>query len=303
MTLFIVAASFEDRSCAVAEQLRENVIDDDVMVLDFTGYENVGPYLYNRVRLLRMLREKGFQTVRVEVDRRRPLEAMRRVTDCVEKIDPLKVVVDLSVLPRNYLFGICRLLAVLGIPTSVRYHRPTEYGRNLSRGVGLIGSIPGFEGEMNTVGEMVLAIVLGFEGYKALHVWERIGPTRCIGLVGDPPYQDHFLEWSKKHNDELLHTIEGIQTKKLHTYDVRAAVMQLKQIYEEVKMSSRDAAFILCPLGTKLQSLACFALSYCHPDVTVVDVSSMTYYSRDYSKGADPVCKELSLGEVLSWAR
>lgn len=303
MTLLIVAASFEERSCTLVEQLREKGPDDVVMVLDFMGYENVGPYLYNRVKMLRRLQGKGFEPVRVEVDRGRPRDAMKRITKSVEEISPSNVVVDVSVLPRNYLFGICRLLAALGLPTSVRYHRPSEYGKDLSRGVGLVGAIPGFEGEMNTSGELVLAVVLGFEGYKALHVWERIGPTRCIALVGDPPYEGRFLDWSEKHNEELLHTIEGIQTERLHTYDVRAAVLQLKQIYEDVKFSSRDATFVLCPLGTKLQSLACFALGYCYPDVTVVNVSSLTYYSKDYSTGADPVSSDFSLDEVLSWAR
>ena len=301
MTLFVVAPSFEERSLGLVQQLVPDANNDQVIMLDFNGYQNVGPYLYYRTKMLRKLQQKDIEPVRVAVDRHRPVVAMSRLNDWVERIAPSRVVVDVSVLPRDYLFGICRLLAIVGLPTSIRYYRPQEYGRNLSRGVGLVRAIPGFEGEMSTTGEVLLAIVLGFEGYKALHVWERIGPTKCVALVGDPPYRDKFLDWSKAHNEGLLNTIDGLQVRSLHTHDVKMAVSQLKAMYDDARESERDAAVILCPLGTKLQSLACFALSYHYRDVTVANVSSLRYYSKDYSKGVDPAYVEIGLRELLSW--
>lgn len=301
MTLTIVAVSLEERSRALVEALHEKAAtENEVLLLEFAGYENVGPYLYNRMWILHELHEKGFEPKKVEVDLNRPLESMSRLGTALSQISPDDVILDVSVLPRNYLFGLCRLLASSGLSTLIRYYRPKEYGTQLSRGIGTVRSIPGFEGEMNSSGDIFLAIVLGFEGYKALHAWERIGPTTCIALVGDPPHQAEYLDCSRKHNEELLKTVEGIQVEKLHTYDVKEAVSQLKIIYENSKISSHDNSFIVCPLGTKLQSLACFVLANCNPEVTVANVDSLTYYSETYSKGVNPSYIELSLQEILS---
>lgn len=303
MTLFIVAASFEDRSYALIQSLGEREVDDEVLVLDFSGYENVGQYLYNRSKILQELRNKRFEPRKLQVDLFRPLQGIRHLKEVVTGIKFDDVVLDVSVLPKSYLFGICRLLASLRIPTRIRYYKPEIYGRVLSQGIGTVRAVPGFEGDISDTGNLYLAIVLGFEGYKALHCWEKVGPTKCIALIGDPPYQASYLDNSKKHNMDLLNTVDGIQLKKLHTYDVKIAIKQLVNINQKLDETSSDMSLVLCPLGTKLQSLACFALAYCKPQITLVTVSSRTYFSKDYSTGWDPNYTELLLQEILSWVQ
>ena len=299
MSLSIVAVSFEERSRALVEGLPEGMEDEHVLVLDFLGYENIGPYLYNRTKILKNLVQSGVKQSRVEVDLARPLEAMKQLTVAIDRIGPVTVTLDVSVLPKTFLFGLCRLLLSLGIPTVIRYYKPARYGATLSRGIGRVSCISGFEGEMRTSGEIFLAIVLGFEGYKALHAWECIGPSKCFALVGTPPYREEFLAQSLESNKEFLKTVEGIELRDLHTYDVRAAIVQLDEVLEESRTSSPDSSFILCPLGTKLQSLACFGLAYSNPEVTVANVSSLTYYPGDYSRGFDPEYTEITLEDVV----
>lgn len=301
MKLFVVAVSFEERCRAVLGDVVERSPDEEILVIDFLGYENIGPYLYNRNTMLTELKNKGFTPKRIAVQIAKPLDAISRIQTAIEKVDPENVTLDISVLPKTYLFGLCRLLLSMGIETQLRYYKPTDYGKFLSRGVGSVSSISGFEGEVTTTGELNLAIVLGFEGYKALHVWESVGPTKCTALAGKPPFREEFLAYSLKSNADLLGAVEGIQFADLHTFDVQLAIGQLKAVYCEAKRSSQDSSFVLCPLGTKLQSLACFGLAYCKPDIAVVTVSSLIYYSGEYSWGIDPAYTEIALGDVVAW--
>ena len=303
MKLYIIAASFEERCRAVLRDLTERSSDKEILVIDFIGYENVGPYLYNRTTILRELREKKFAPKTLSVEVTKPLDAISRIQTAIEELKPKNVTLDISVLPRTYLFGLCRLLLSMGIVTQLRYYKPSKYGRFLSRGIGSVSSISGFEGEITTTGELNLAIVLGFEGYKALHVWESVGPTKCTALVGTPPYREEFLTYSIESNRDLLGAVEGIQFGELHTFDVQLAISQLKEVHNSSKMASRDSSFVLCPLGTKLQSLACFGLAYCNPDITVATVSSLTYYSGEYSWGIDPAYTEVELRDIVAWGR
>lgn len=301
MKLYIVATSFEERCRAVLADVVERSPDDEVLVIDFLGYENVGPYLYNRNTILTELKNKGFAPRRIAVQISRPLDAISRIQTAIEKLDPENVTLDISVLPKTHLFGLCRLLFSMGIETQLRYYKPSEYGKFLSRGIGSVSSISGFEGEITTTGELNLAIVLGFEGYKALHAWESVGPTKCTALAGKPPYREEFLAYSMESNRDLLGAVEGIQFADLHTFNVQLAIAQLKEVYNKAKMSNRDSSFVLCPLGTKLQSLACFGLAYCNPDIAVVTVSSLTYYSGEYSWGIDPEYTEIALRDIVAW--
>ena len=302
MTLYILATSFEERSRAVLGDLVHSSSDDAVLVIDFLGYENVGPYLYYRNQIMSTLEKKELSPRRVEVEVSGPLAALDVIRAAISQLRPGRIVLDISVLPKTYLFGICRLLLSMGIETTLRYYKPSKYGKFLSRGIGTVSSISGFEGEITTTGELYLAVVLGFEGYKALHVWESIGPTKCTALIGTPPYRDEFLAYSKECNKELLGSVEGIQYVDLHTFDVQVAISQLKKVHGNSRAVNRDSSFVLCPLGTKLQSLACFGLAYCNPEITVATVSSLTYYSGEYSWGIDPEYTEIALDDIPTWA-
>lgn len=85
----------------------------------------------------------------------------------------------------------------------------------------------------------------------------------------------------------------------LHTSNVIQARDQLQQIYDETKVHSPDSSFIVCPLGTKLQSLASFAFAYRNESVAVAYVSSLAYYTDAYSRGYSPEYKEIDLTELL----
>ena len=153
---------------------------------------------------------------------------------------------------------------------------------------------------MGPTGETVLAVILGFEGYKALHAWERIGPSRVVALFGDPPYEPEFLTRSKDYNSDFVEQAGKVTKRSLHTSDVLTAKSQLQMVYEEVITESPENSFILCPLGTKLQSLAAFGFAYLNEAVAVACVSSLAYYTEEYSRGYQTEYTQVALSDLVA---
>ena len=154
--------------------------------------------------------------------------------------------------------------------------------------------------ENPTWGYTILVLILGFEGYKSVYAWEQLGASKTIALIGDLPYRQEFCEIAKRNNSELLDKLGSrADLRQLHTFDVVTAHRQLLQIYEEVQKEYENAEVTICPLGTKPQSLATFAFAHHHPRVSVAYVSSLTYYTGDYSKGFNRDYFEVSLQSLL----
>ena len=281
MTIYIAAASFEERCLGLPSHLQNADYIDRFVLLDFAGYQDIAPYAFNLAKIEQVLTRKRYQIAKISVRSGSPLSALSRIEAELTNLRGSRVLFDISAMPRNYLFTISRLLAMSEVPTTFRYYRPVKYGSELSRGVKSIKAIP------------------GFEGYKALYAWERISPTNTIALLGSPPYESSFLNLSRERNRELLEQVSSISEATLNTYDVIQARDQLQKIYDENKDNSDDPSFIICPLGSKLQSLATFAFAYRNQSVAVTYVSSLAYYTDAYSRGFCPKYKEVELSALL----
>ena len=303
MTLYITSLSFEERCLALIEDLEREGRESErqVAVLDFRGYEDVDPYLVNRAKFVQRVRRIGCSLEMVETTRSSSLACMARLADVVARAGRARVVVDISTLPRKFLFAVCRLLCDRNVDAKLRYYRPETYGGQLSRGVRGIESVPGFEGKGLGGGSTVLVLILGFEGYKSLYAWEQLGACRTVALLGDPPYRGEFLETARRRNGDLFRQLGSRGTVRgLHTFDVKAARRQLDAVYRGLIEEDRDVQVVLCPLGTKPQSVAAFALAYSNPDVGVAYVSSLMYYTNDYSRGFERDYAEVSLGALVA---
>ena len=201
------------------------------------------------------------------------------------------------------MFTICRLVCELGLSATIRYYKPQFYGGQLSRGVRGVQAVPNFEGVAVGSGNTALVLILGFEGYKALYAWEELGASRTIALLGDPPYRGEFLETAKEQNGELFRQLgDRYEQGRLHTFDIRIAHQQLLALYTRLKKEDEDVEITLCPLGTKPQSVAAFAFAYKHPEVAVAYVSSLMYYTGDYSRGVDPEFVQVTLESLIAGA-
>ncbi len=297
--IYISSVSFEDRCRALPESLAPAQESDCFVLFDFDGYEDVAPYIFNRFEMKKAIKARGYEQVSIEANIYCPLEALKKLKAFLLVAGPSEIIFDVSTFPRNFLFGIAHFLSNLGVQTRILYYRPLTYGDQLSRGVRSIQAVPGFDGNVNPNGEVTVIFVLGYEGYKAVHAWEQIGPNRAVVLLGDPPFEREFLATSRQHNEEFLRQVEGHEEHPLHTFDPFKARRQLDRIYAGLLEESPEASVIICALGTKLQSLAVLSFVLNNPKVAIAYVSSEAYYCEDYSKGFQETPVDLNLREVV----
>lgn len=302
MTLYITSVSFEDRCLALVGDLRRVGVESDsrVAVLDFRGYENVDPYLVNRAQLMRELGALGCGVDVLEVGVSTPLGCALGLEDVMERVGAQRVVLDISTLPRSYVFTVCKVLCEKKVECTLRYYKPETYGGQLSRGVRRVQAVPGFEGRSIGSDNTTLVLILGFEGYKSLYAWEQLGPSKTIALLGDPAYRAEFLETARRSNAELFRQLgsRGV-VGRLNTFDVGLACAELERLYSDLIGKDAGVEIVVCPLGTKLQCVAAFALAYRHREIGIACVSSLMYYTGDYSRGFVREYVEVSLRALV----
>ena len=301
MTSYVTSISFENRCFAQVKELTDSQDDCTALIIDFEGYENVGAYLANRRELLLLLKNRNISTRVIRARLRAPLTLIHELEKHSDWLSS-DIVLDISTLPRPHLFCIAKFLIDQGRPVEVVYYRPEKYGSHLSRGVHSIFSLPGFEGDMDLRGSTILALILGFEGYKALYAWEAIGPAKTEAFLGDPPFRQEFLDTSKENNKDLLAQIPNVHTRSLHASDAGKAIQQLANFVLECKSHNQHDSIIVCPLGTKIQALACLALAYAERDITIAYVSSRNYFTDAYSRGYDREPLKFSLNTLIEIA-
>ena len=132
-------------------------------------------------------------------------------------------------------------------------------------------------------------MILGFEGNKSEYVWETLSPKETIALIGDPPYDPSFVEEARKRNRFLLEMRRtDVIEDRIHTSDLEAIFTKLERLYLEYSKKAQvedNTNVLVCPLGTKPQSLATYLFAKKYPQVPIIYVSSAYYFTEKYSRG------------------
>lgn len=101
-------------------------------------------------------------------------------------------------------------------------------------------------------------MLLGYEGDRALAVYEHIQPMKTTLAVPDPPYQPSWTGRTEQFNRDLLSLVDEQAVRKIDALDPDATTETLIDILGESKSRRDDFARIICPLGTKPQTLGVY---------------------------------------------
>jgi len=289
-TLYLCAASFEERCLAFPDSLSQLGPYDKLILLDFQGYFNVTQYCKNLAEMKNILQGKGIKPEIVECWVKYPLHALSNIKKLLVDNDTwTQVVLDISALPRTYIFLITDYLRTLTGKLEARYTKPANYGDELSRGAGWASPIPNFEGSLIPEAEKILVLVIGFEGNKSEYVWELLSPKKTHVLIGDPPYDPSFIEEARKRNSFFFNNpgVDIIE-ERIHTSDLESIFNKLESLYLQYfkkEGAVEDFNMLLCPLGTKPQSLGTYLFAKKYSHVPIIYVSSAYYFTDKYSRG------------------
>lgn len=142
----------------------------------------------------------------------------------------------------------------------ITYSEPGDYVVSeyvpLSFGLKSLRQAPGFSACPDLSRPVHLVMFLGYEGDRALAVYEQIQPMRTTLVIADPPYRPEWAGRTENLNRDLLVLAGEAAVLKVDAIDPEATTSTLANALGE--MGRSEFARIVCPLGTKPQTIGVY---------------------------------------------
>ena len=215
---------------------------------------------------------------------------MQRLCGAVDHSNVDGVVMDISVFTKRHLLMMLRWLDDHDFWNRlyIVYSEPGDYLVSehipLSFGLASLQQTPGFSACPDLSRPVHLMMFLGYEGDRALAVYEQIQPMKTTLAVPDPPYRPDWAGRTEHFNRDLLALVGERGIRKVDGLDPDATRATLRDVLGE---SGRDDfARIVCPLGTKPQTLGIYDYLRTTDDPpAVVYAGPLRHNHRFYSTG------------------
>lgn len=171
------------------------------------------------------------------------------------------------------------------------YTEPERYdlGKRDGQSFGLKRTkvVPTFTAPLRPREELVLIVLLGYEGDRAVSLWQRMQPHRTIAAIGRPPYRPEWEGDCERINAPLLATLEQ---KDIFNLDPRNPWSVYSFLVETlVKRSGHLENFFIAPLGTKPETVGVYLFARQYPDVATVVYAAPVNPKHQYvARGVGP---------------
>lgn len=281
--LFLGCSSFEQRSTRASEILvaKKTQLTTSV-VFNYKESDPQGNKEKNLVKIKETLRSTSsslfvFDTESVSL----PSEGLKKFLAFVEErkieITGKEIVVDLTVFTKPYFFLLFKVLSERFdtrrfhiIYTEPEKYRSRESNRQeivLTEGLDRVESIPGFIGSSVNAKD-ALIVILGFEGKRAMEVFQNVNPALTYSINGFPSFRPGWHRISLEGNLRFLkesgasdHLFFAAAVDPFETRD------RLAEIVSHIRRQNADFNVIVAPLGSKMQAFGVFL--YAHRDKSV----------------------------------
>lgn len=211
------------------------------------------------------------------------VEAVRQACDA-------PIVLDISVLTRRHLLMMLRWLddRDLWDRLTVVYSEPADYvvSRHIPLSFGLmtLQEIPGFSACSDLSRPVHLMMFLGYEGDRALAVYEQTQPMKTTLVIPHPPYQATWKGRTEEFNRDLLALVGEDAIVKGDPVDPDATHAILTTVLGADRTA--DEARIVCPLGTKPQTLGTYSFTrQCSDPPAIIYASPLRHNHTFFSDG------------------
>jgi hypothetical protein len=218
-------------------------------------------------------------------------ENMERLGQVLAAHGRSPIVLDISVFTRRHLLMLLRWLDDFGFwgQLSVVYTEPEDYDVSeyipLSFGLHSLEQIPGFPACPDLSRPVHLVLFLGFEGDRALAVYEHIEPMQTTLIITDPPYNAHWLGRAERLNRNLLALVKHKDLVKVNGIDPDDSMLELTRVFGD-KHNRSAFAKVVCPIGTKPQSFGVYCyVRDCDDPPAVVYASPLRHNHMFFSHG------------------
>ena len=261
--MLVTCSSHEDRCRGFADRA-EGWLPDEVVLFHYDDENPIREENHRRMELAfrktgRRLSVLEFTESDAVASLRDNLKKLRRA---VARCSSRAVVIDISVFTKRHLLMMLRWLDDSSLWDSlyVVYSEPEDYLVSdfvpLSFGLRSLQPTPGFSACPDLSRPVHLVMFLGYEGDRAMAVYEQIQPLKTTLVVPHPPYRTNWAGRTERFNRDLLALAGAEAVRNVDALDPGGTSATL----EEVLGWSRrdDFARIVCPLGTKPQTLGIY---------------------------------------------
>lgn len=249
---------------------RSSAIVDASERAQYDSYESIGP--------------------RIKVQSCSPLESrdMRGIgSELLGLPSGAKVALDISVLTKPYIFAVMR--AISEIPglgfVHVLYTEPGRYLHTpsgtypFSKGPYRVVDIPGFAGRLSGPKDVLLVLLLGFEGSASKAVFEELTPAKVVPVNGFPSYLLHYKDESIVQNDPLFEQVAAIEDLQFapaaNPFETFNVLGDLKKEADQLQLS-----LVISPIGPKPMALGAALFCLHHPEARVVYPMPASYEGK-----------------------
>ena len=262
--LFICWGSPEERCKGSAMKLSLNYKSKDVIILRYSGHKS--KEREENVTFLANILNKVGKTQIIQINEEIPIPSIKEtiilIESILESIKNPRILIDISTPIKWHLFVFLKFLDARGLLKNVRflYTEPKDYDTNLfqplSFGIKEIFPIPLCYGNYDFSNDDLLVLMLGYEGSRAVAMFENIDPARTLLLIANPPYHPEWKGRTEKLNEEIINIVGTSEIRYIDSRNPISVALQLQDILSEKEYSKYN--HLISPLGTKPQLLGLY---------------------------------------------
>jgi hypothetical protein len=290
--IFICCASPEERCKGVVQKLATNYHSKVVLFLRYANHKSEKREK-NIQEMKDRLKSVG-ETQEIVIDEDKPIpmlkEIIQDIVNHTENNEKPRIAIDISTIIKWHLLILLKGLDLTKKGGTLRffYTEPEDYITDLfqplSFGIHSIFPIPTYSGNFDFSKNSLLVLILGYEGDRALALYEEMDPTDCLLLIAKPSYHEEWEGRAEKMNKEIINTVGN---SKIGYIDSRNPIKVSSQLHELLSNQTyKQYNHIISPLGTKPQTLGLHLYLSSNPLNTVIIYGSPARHNElFYSKG------------------
>jgi hypothetical protein len=254
----ILAASWEERCLGVASRLRGYSCKTVIL----TVYDGPSKLRTDHIKQLTELLKPVGNIQRIETLHANPLANVRQTVALLENLadkKPPRITIDISTFTRKHLLQMLQGLDLAGMLQSFRiyytesadYH--TQDDEPISQGISSVRAIETFTGHNTPSHDSLLVLFLGYEGRRALALWEHLEPNETLVVIPDPPLRNEWKGRTENQNKYLLSCLPPEHVFSSDSLDPQDTEQLLNKLIGDPAYSTDKYDYTVSPLGTKPQ--------------------------------------------------
>ncbi len=262
--VFISCASFEDRCLGAVSLIspRYQFAHSFLCV-----YDDFNEAREKNVRAMTDILQSHGPLSIVEASEANPSGSIADLVDqlrTTSSIAETNVTLDVSTFTKRHLLQLLHALDDTGLWNSLRllYTEPREYRADMflpmTMGIKEVAPIPGFTIFNPPDKPVLLVIMLGYEGDRAMALYQTIEPNETVLLVPRPAYRHEWEGRTEELNSQLISLLGQESIAYADSRDPLKVKAVLCDILDK-RYPTRDWTPLVSPLGTKPQTVGLYS--------------------------------------------